>query len=282
MSLNLSLDILADVQSKILRVDGEEGGRYYTIAGKKCKLPSVSTLLSKFEYNPYLVKWEQKLGKEEADKVRTAAANRGTRVHAAIEHYFEGKPVHLVPEEMDFFNVVNPVLKYVNPVYQEKMLYWTDDQYPDRVGFAGTADILFSIKGENLVDKQGNHPFTGESLVLGDWKTWKSTRSAKDCLGKYMQLAAYSAATNKITSSRVNRGMIIGFTNKNLYLYYVDPKQMMYYWNNFKKLVHCYFSENKFDWINFKTNALGEYQDETSVWRKSNNHFIPQRLYLAQ
>ena len=74
-----------------VRVDGPDG-RVYSANNEK--LPSVTTILSATrskEKEASLAKWRQKVGENEADKIRDNAAARGTIMHRILEGYIKGE-----------------------------------------------------------------------------------------------------------------------------------------------------------------------------------------------
>ena len=67
------------------------GQRHYDIGNDK--LPSVTTILSQTqseEKKAKLTEWQQKVGKNEADRIRDQSAERGTIMHRILEGYLTG------------------------------------------------------------------------------------------------------------------------------------------------------------------------------------------------
>ena len=65
-----------------------EGSRHYDISNEI--LPSVTTILQTTqsdEKKASLAKWRQKVGENEAEKIRDEAAARGTAMHKFLEYY---------------------------------------------------------------------------------------------------------------------------------------------------------------------------------------------------
>lgn len=244
------LNNLFKIQNDITQINTPGKKRVYEVRGKK--LPSVSTVKSKFEVNPYLDKWRKKVGEFASNEVMNSSAVRGTHIHKAIEDYYEGLPLKLTEEEQPFFNVVKPFLDRATPLFQEQKIYYIDETYGSGVGFGGTVDVLLDLDPKDFCYKDKSElNIEGRFSVVGDWKTWKNTKSPKDCIGNYLQLGAYAAGINQRTDYKVNHGIIVGFTNKNLYLYHLEPKLIMYYWKNFRTLVHCYYFHKDFNWASF-------------------------------
>ena len=66
-----------------------EGKRHYCLPDGS-KVPSVTTILDKTkpaEAREALQNWRKAVGEERAQQITTEAANRGTRMHAYLEHY---------------------------------------------------------------------------------------------------------------------------------------------------------------------------------------------------
>ena len=64
--------------------DGKDGRRFYDCNG--VKLPSVTTILSGTkEDNDGIKKWIERVGEEEANRIRMEAAARGTTMHHILE-----------------------------------------------------------------------------------------------------------------------------------------------------------------------------------------------------
>jgi len=68
--------------------------RHYAIGEEK--LPSVTTILSATqsdEKRASLAKWKQKVGENEAERVKNVAAERGTKMHSILEGHIMGQGV---------------------------------------------------------------------------------------------------------------------------------------------------------------------------------------------
>lgn len=157
-------------------------GYWLVIDGKKTRLPSVTTILSRFKESGGLLHWAFKQGQEGASHLyekRDEAAECGTLAHEMVEHYVNGT---------DYMGVI----KDVEPEKAKQALNafqmfreWQDNNkieiisdyqeiqmVSDIYNFGGTPDAI----GRNV---------NGE-LVLLDWKTSNSVYA--DYL---LQLAAY-------------------------------------------------------------------------------------------
>lgn len=230
--------------------------------GRLLKYPSVTTLIDKYEDKWYLKKWENNIGKEAAQLIKTKSAVRGTHVHQAAEAVLYRKPLPaLVADEQRFFDNLFPFLRLIVPLLSEERVYWEETQKPIPMGFAGTPDIVFKLDGAKFQAKGQEQPiFDGCRTVLGDFKTWNKMKYPSGLFGNYLQLAAYCGAINQRTQGyyKLNRAMIIGVTEQKLRLYYLNPEKIAWYWTQFVHLVECYFTNRIFDWSFFVQTAKAE------------------------
>ena len=163
---------------KMSRVEFE-GRRYYvTPSGKNYQ--SVTTLTGKVNAKA-IQEWRNKVGEEQANKISTRAANRGTSMHKTVENYLLNKietdPLgrmlleDINPLNTAMFTKIKPLVDRLDNI---KLVEGT--MYSDSLELAGTADCVAEYSGE---------------LAVIDFKT--STRpKKKDHIGNYfMQGAAY-------------------------------------------------------------------------------------------
>lgn len=173
--------------------------RHYAIGGKV--RPGVTSVIDATSDKTWLVRWEQRLGKERAEIERLRAARRGTALHKRIEQrllYGSDQLSLLDQTEEEQFGIFSDVehlwetaKPFVDslgePVLIEGPVYWEPNQADDemvalyRTGFGGTIDCVT------------RDPETG-GLVLHDWKT-SAKRKKEEWLGGYtLQQAAYAHA----------------------------------------------------------------------------------------
>ena len=92
-----------------LRQVTEEGYRYYqTPEGDR--YPSVTTVLSSLTKDSILA-WRKKVGEEEANKIASKAARRGTKLHTLCEDYLHNKDDFAdshMPSTVSMFKAIQP------------------------------------------------------------------------------------------------------------------------------------------------------------------------------
>ena len=61
----------------------DHGSRTYDVNGSR--LPSVTTILSATKDQSFLIKWKNRVGHEEAERIKNYSGKRGTAMHKFIE-----------------------------------------------------------------------------------------------------------------------------------------------------------------------------------------------------
>ena len=174
-----------DIQ-RIQRVETPEGRLYETPSGKRYpSVTSVTGLLGK----EAIIAWRKRVGEEEANRISTRAAKRGTRIHSLCESYLNNE--HVEPDIFDTetWSTFKPVLSRVNNIHcLETPLY------SDHLQVAGTVDCIAEFDGK---------------LSVVDFKTSKRIKHRDDIHGYFMQCAAYAVAFEERTGIPVPKLVIL-------------------------------------------------------------------------
>lgn len=125
-------------------------------------VPSVTWICDHYPKGVQFYKWLASKGWDEAEAIKTAAGDKGSRVHKAIQDLIEGREIKIDAKYKSYtedkeveltFEEYEAVLSFarwhkeVNPVF----LAWEFPVWGD--GYAGTVDLLCCIDGQNyLVD----------------------------------------------------------------------------------------------------------------------------------
>jgi hypothetical protein len=181
----------------------DHGARNYDVAGYR--LPSVTTILGRTKDETYLRQWIAKKGKEEAERIKTQSATRGTSMHKYLENYVLGRGYEdLTKLGQETKRMAQKVIEVgLAPVSEyfgsEVTLY-----YPGL--YAGSTDLVGIHNGkETVMDfKQANRPKREE--WIGDYK---------------LQAAAYAMAHDQVHGSAIEQCVIMVCTPD---LYYQEFK----------------------------------------------------------
>ena len=173
--------------------DSKEG-RFYDCNGQK--LPSVTTILSATKEGDGLKKWREKVGEEEAERIRSEAAARGTYMHDLLERQIrDGDIWDFTPESADqkraykmACTIMDEGFPSISQVYGcEISLY-----YPDK--YAGKSDVV------------GVH---NDELSIMDFKQTNKPKRRQWVWDYFQQLAAYALAHNELYGTEIEKGVIL-------------------------------------------------------------------------
>jgi hypothetical protein len=125
--------------------------RHYDIGDEK--LPSVTTILSATQSEAKrasLAKWKQKVGENEAERVKNVAASRGTAMHTYLEHHIEGQGIlDLTEIGQEAMRMAKTVIDKGFPDLEE---IWGSEvtlYYPGL--YAGATDLVVCIREERVL-----------------------------------------------------------------------------------------------------------------------------------
>ena len=170
-------------------------GRFYDCNGEK--LPSVTTILSATkEDNDGIKRWIERVGEEEANRIRQEAAIRGTNMHYILEKQivngdlWDYRPD--TPDEKQAYKMACKIMDEgfprISQIYGCEISLYNPDKY------AGKADAIGLFEGEpTIMDfKQTNKPKRREWIQ--DY---------------FCQLAAYALAHNELYGTDIKKGAIL-------------------------------------------------------------------------
>ena len=150
----------------------KKSGRYYTDPEGN-KYYSVTTVLSILNKEAIMA-WRKRVGEEEANRISTQAATRGTKVHDMIEKYIVG-------EEFDQDNLIAlSNFKDIQPIIDQNLtkIHAVEARlFSKHLGLAGTVDCVGIWDGK---------------LSIIDWKTSKKYKKKEWCENYFMQASAYA------------------------------------------------------------------------------------------
>lgn len=167
-----------------------DGKRHY-LTPDGC-FPSVTTVLGSKLDKSSLDAWRAKVGEEEANKISTQAANRGTAIHDMAEKYILGQDYRRgqMPVNLFTFAPIRDALdKHVTNVYGIEYPLWSKT-----LNTAGTTDLIADFDGV---------------LSIVDFKTSKRLKEEKYIESYFLQATCYAAMANERLNTDIKRIAII-------------------------------------------------------------------------
>lgn len=165
------------------------GGRHYITPNGA--YPSITTVLGVLSKQG-IAEWRARVGDEEANRISTQAARRGTNVHQMCEDYVNNEldKTKFLPHEKAMFNSIKKVLdEKLGLVYAQEC-----PLYSDYLGIAGRVDCVAEYNGR---------------LSIIDYKT-SGKMKKKEWIGNYFQQAsAYCVMFEERTKIPVDQIVIV-------------------------------------------------------------------------
>ncbi len=206
------------------------GSRHYDVNQEK--LPSVTAILSATaseEKKAALKAWKERVGHQEAEKIKKEASARGSSMHSFIEQYLLGhQNMQLIEENNQAKKMAQEIID--NGLNDKLTEIWGAEatlHYPKL--YAGTADCIGVYQGqESILDfKQSNKP--------------KIEQFIEDY---FLQLAAYSLAHNKVYSTKITQGVVLICTVDNLFQSFkIEDEKLIKYEKRFLEKVNQYYEQ---------------------------------------
>ena len=228
----------------------DHGTRIYDIGG--FKLPSVTTILAETKDKSYLEAWKQKVGHEEAERIKNLSSKRGTSMHKFIEKHITGVGyddltevgIQAKPMAQKIIEIgLTPVEHYFGC---EVMLH-----YPGL--YAGSTDLVCEHNGlETIADfKQSNKPKKEEWIE--DY---------------FSQIAAYAMAHDYVYKSQIRQGIIMVCTPDCYYQEFKFKDSELREWKHkfLKRLDEYYYKKQDYkEEAHIDTNELlSEFEKEAN------------------
>lgn len=172
----------------LLREDGGKNGRRY-VTPEGHKYPSVTTIFS-VNGNEHLDAWRERVGYEEARRISSRAAHRGTYIHSLCEKLIREEPItNINPFYKEMWVDFLPLVNQIGNVYAiEQALY------SDYLKVAGTVDCVGVWK---------------DRISVIDFKTSSRVKSESEIENYFMQCAAYAVMWEERTKQPITQLVIL-------------------------------------------------------------------------
>jgi len=165
-------DLLENRKKELIQDNRKTGRVYHSPDGT---FPSITNLLFEMISKKGIQEWEEKIGKEAAQKIKTKASRRGTRVHGYLEKYLAGDENYLEkapPDHMELVKLAIPQIdEKIDNIRGIELGMWSEG-----LKVAGTSDLIADYEGE---------------LAVIDWKTATYIKKEEYILSYILQGTAY-------------------------------------------------------------------------------------------
>lgn len=168
-------------------------GRVYKVPGFQ-DVPSVTTILDRTKDKAKLKEWEDRVGKEEADRIKRDAAYIGTHMHSAIEAFLirdtldVGQDWLATKGHQMAFTLINAFFRNIDLVHGSEVGLHYDGRY------AGTTDLVAEYRGK---------------LAIVDFKQSLKPKRHEWITDYFHQLAAYACAHDRMFGTNIDYGVVL-------------------------------------------------------------------------
>jgi ATP-dependent exoDNAse (exonuclease V) beta subunit len=204
MDNQITLGDLESLQESMTRVS-ENGKRFYeTPEGQR--YPSVTTVTGLLTRD-HIKLWRERVGAEEANKISTVAARRGTKMHSLFEQYLRQEEELVFENILDeaMFNAVQPVLDDITPIALEAGM-WSDS-----LQMAGQVDCVGVWDNE---------------LCIIDFKTSAKYKEEYMADPWFHQMTAYAIMVEELTGEVIDSIVaVVAVDGGGVQVFDADPRE---------------------------------------------------------
>jgi ATP-dependent exoDNAse (exonuclease V) beta subunit len=220
----LSLQLLPAYQAKTLRTNGQS----YFVDQRGQRLPSVSSILNQTkppEAREALMRWRDRLGADEANRVASTASRRGVQLHKHVRHFLLEQAIACSEAAQPYWTSLEPVLQRIETVRLVEGFVYHDD-----LAYAGRVDCVVQLDGVPCIV---------------DWKTADRPKESVERLyDGPLQLAAYCGAVNHTYAAEDlhirHAALIVAVPNHPAEVFWFDPETLVQYWQAWQARVAEY------------------------------------------
>lgn len=170
------------------------GQRFYVLPDGVTKLKSVTSILSEKLSKDSLLEWRKRVGEEEANRISTQAARRGTAVHNIAERYVLNEETYYAPNEMPINVESFKPIKSVLDNHVDNVLGVELPLCSKALGCAGRTDLVAE--------------YDGIASII-DFKTSKRLKKAEWIESYFLQSTIYSMMFERIYAIGIPQIVIV-------------------------------------------------------------------------
>jgi ATP-dependent exoDNAse (exonuclease V) beta subunit len=198
-----TLGDLESLQDNMTR--GQENGKRFYQTPDGQKYPSVTTVTGLLTRD-HIKLWRERVGEEDANKISSVAARRGTKMHSLFEQYLRAEEELVFENILDesMFKAVQPVLDDIIPVALEAGMY------SDSLQMAGQVDCI---------------GFWDNELCIIDFKTSAKYKEEYMADPWFHQMTAYAIMVEELTGEEIDSIVaVVAVDGGGVQVFEADPR----------------------------------------------------------
>jgi|TARA_B110000263_G_C15294948_1_gene505164 hypothetical protein len=198
----IELHELEHLDLKTTQIDGK---RFYTDGNESFHYPSVTTVTGLLN-REHIKLWRERVGEEEANRISTGAAKRGTSFHELVEDYLRQEKAEITFTDIieeNRFNGMQPLLDDIVPIALEAPMFSNKLQMAGRVDCVGIFE---------------------DALSIIDFKTSSSYK--EDYMAKpwFLQMTAYAIMVEELTGTPIEEvTALVSLENGSFQIFTANP-----------------------------------------------------------
>tara|TARA_Y100000310_G_scaffold183289_1_gene183413 strand:- start:737 stop:1405 length:669 start_codon:yes stop_codon:yes gene_type:complete len=184
----------------------KDGYRRYTTPEGNV-YPSVTTIIDQYSDKTFLEDWKDRVGDEEAERIKNRSARRGKTLHKLCEHWLINDPiVPIMPTDIEAFSKIKPILdEHIDNIHGIEA-----PLYSDILKLAGTTDCIAGWDGV---------------LSVIDFKTSIYQKHKEWIENYFMQTTIYGLMFEERTGIKVPQVVVIIVPEHDFPQVFVEPKR---------------------------------------------------------
>ena len=180
-----------DIKESNLKQINRKSGRVY-MDEEGNEYPSITSVLSILNKEG-IMKWRERVGAEEANRISRQAVQKGNQVHDLLEMYVNNTYRPAVRGQGDPMPHIMNLFYNIHPIIDQNLskVYATEQRlHSKHLKVAGTADCIGVWKGKN-------------SII--DWKTANKWKKKEWVSNYFMQTAGYAIMWEELTGMPITQ-----------------------------------------------------------------------------
>lgn len=188
---------------RVKNIDRESGRVYDTPIGR---FPSVTTVLGQTGDKTWLKEWIARVGEAEANRIKTAAAKRGTILHNYLEKLYEEYDSPTIDEVRHFiqYSGLTSEKLFIQKMVKSLLKYLLANNFSSL-----SQEFVVWDKELKIAGRCDGLGYWNNKLIVIDYKTSRRKKSRASIEDYLLQATAYCKAHNQMFDNQVEAFAIL-------------------------------------------------------------------------